>query len=280
MKSLKTLVDDIYALWDPKKETVIPQEHLDNFTKTVSNKLVERLGEDRQNRSTRMSNVGNPCHREMWYWHNTPHLARKQHPSTLIKFFYGDILEALMLMLAKVAGHSVTDEQTKLDFQGVPGSCDGVIDGVLVDVKSASPLSFKKFEKHLDRQDDTFGYLTQLGLYNHAKFKGENKPAAFLAVDKVHGTLKLDVHHDLSDVNYLRLVSERKQAIELPEPPDRPYTDEPEGKSGNRSLKVKCSYCRFSKTCWPGLRAFSYSGDSVTYLTHVERLPRVPEIEA
>ena len=39
---------------------------------------------------------------------------------------------------------------------------------VLVDVKSASSFSFKSLRDGLTRDTDSFGYLTQLGLYNHA----------------------------------------------------------------------------------------------------------------
>jgi hypothetical protein len=43
-----------------------------------------------------------------------------------------------------------------------------VIDGVTVDVKSASKYGFEKFLKHNLREDDPFGYISQLSSYVYA----------------------------------------------------------------------------------------------------------------
>ncbi len=51
----------------------------------------------------------------------------------------------------------------------------------------------------------------------------------------------------------------------------------PDGKSGNIKLDVKASYSPQKYLCKPNLRTFIYS-DGPRFLTHVERLPDVPEI--
>ena len=64
-------------------------------------------------------------------------------PSTRIKFLYGHILEDLLILLSRVAGHTVTEEQKQVDVEGIKGHQDCKIDGELVDCKSASGFVFK-----------------------------------------------------------------------------------------------------------------------------------------
>ena len=57
---------------------------------------------------------------------------------------------------------------------------DSKIDGEVVDVKTASSYSFKKFEQGTLNEDDPFGYVTQLtGYEEHEK----TKRGGFLAVN-------------------------------------------------------------------------------------------------
>jgi hypothetical protein len=95
----------------------------------------------------RLSAIGKPD-RQLWYDVNTETTEEKLPPSTRIKFLYGYILEELLLLCASIAGHTVEDQQKEVTVEGVLGHQDAVIDGVLVDCKSASGFSFKKFESN------------------------------------------------------------------------------------------------------------------------------------
>lgn len=278
MKSIKTLVSDVYSLFDPKTKVTPKDEDLDTFTRNVRAKLVEKLSGE-WGGGLRMSSIGQPCARKLWYEVNTPEASEPSHPSLYIKFLFGDIIEQLVLFLAKTAGHTVTDEQTELVVDGVPGHTDGKIDGTPIDVKSASGYGFKKFQKGITKEDDAFGYLNQLGLYNYAL--GNTDSAAFVALDKSSGEIAIDVHDNLNDTNYHDLIEQRKKIVSFKEPPPRGFSDEDMGSSGNKKLKVNCAFCSFKKTCWPGLRTFAYKrGDEVNpvYLTTVVRVPDVSEI--
>lgn len=276
MKSIKTLIPDIYELFNPKTKVVPKDEDLDQFVSNMRVKLVEKLSGEYKP-ELRMSSIGQPCARKLWYEINEPDKAEPSEPWLYIKFLFGDIIEQLVVFLAKTAGHSVTDEQKELVVDGVPGHTDGRIDGTPIDVKSASGYGFKKFQSGVTKSDDAFGYLTQLGLYNHALGNGSN-PAAFVAFDKSTGEIAVDTHDDLSSVDYHALIEERKAIVTGTEPPARGFTDEAYGASGNRSLRINCAYCPFKRHCWPSLRAFSYSRGPV-YLTTVKKLPDVPEIK-
>lgn len=275
MKSIKTLVTDIYDLFNTKTKIIPKDEDLDTFTRNVRAKLVEKLSGEWSG-GLRMSSIGQPCARKLWYEVNNPDKAEPSHPSLYIKFLFGDIIEQLVLFLAKTAGHTLTHEQEELIVDGVPGHTDGKLDGTVIDVKSASGYGFKKFQSGIKKSDDAFGYLHQLGLYNYALGNGGN-PAAFVALDKSTGEIAVDVHDDLHDVDYHGLIAERKKIVSLKEPPPRGFSDDDMGASGNKKLKINCAYCPFKKKCWPNLRTFMYSNGPV-HLTTVSRVPDVPEV--
>lgn len=205
--------------------------------------------------------------------------------------------------LAEIAGHTVEGEQTEVEISGIKGHRDAVIDGRLIDVKSATTHSFQKFRDHKLRTDDPFGYLVQLGAYLDASQKDDcvkdKDKASFVAVDKQLGHIVIDTYEypndsrsselpevlgeqrgsDVADslaVSYAELVKRKRTLLDSGDIPPRGFSDIPEGKSGNRKLCTECSYCPFKQTCWPSLRTFNYAGGPV-FLTHVEREPNVDE---
>ena len=78
----------------------------------------------------------------------------------------------------------VTDLQKEVSVNGIKGHQDCMIDGVLVDCKSASGRSFEKFSNNKLHTDDPFGYIAQISAY--AEGNGVDE-AAFLVIDKQHG---------------------------------------------------------------------------------------------
>jgi len=109
--------------------------------------------------------MGPRCPKALWHSIHTPHLAQPLPPWAQIKYGYGHIIEALVITLAKAAGHEVTGEQDAIVFDGSKVIVTVFIDGNLVDVKSASSFGFKKFKDKSIATDDPFGYLDQLDGY-------------------------------------------------------------------------------------------------------------------
>lgn len=273
--SLKTLRDDIYGVLTTGG-TKVSKEDTDGFGHRLSQIISSRLTEQtNRGQNLRLSNLGTKCRRKLWYSINRPDLGEPLGGATRLKFLFGDIIEALVLFLAKVSGHEVTDEQKEVNLHGVPGHIDGLIDGVVVDVKSASAMSFKKFEDGLTEEDDAFGYLTQLGAYTQSE--GSND-GSFIVVDKSQGHITIDNHKFQKEITP-EYVQELKGVLAGPIPA-RGYEDEAQSPtSPNRKLGTACSYCIFKKECWgPGLRTFIYSGRPV-HLTRVLYEPRVQEVE-
>ena len=284
MKQIETLIEDIEGFLNGtspidylKYESKLGEEIGELFKGRFIDPKKDRTGES----SLYMSSVGVPCKRKLWYreYHSDQGIPLR--PQEYLKFFFGDILEAVLLELARCAGHEVVGEQDQMELHGVRGRRDAVIDGVTIDCKSSSSFSFGKFRNGLTPKQDPFGYLTQLGSYVRS---GKDDPlvtdkdrGGFFVIDKQHGHLWLDLHE---------FSEERLQAIDkeyhltkgiVGDPdtqPDRHYSDVPDGQSGNRKLDVNCSYCEFKKLCWPGVRTFLYS-NGPRHLTVVKKRPQI-----
>lgn len=279
IKTIDTLIPDIY-------ETIRGKGGWD---KAISEFFSEGLGKIAHERFIEeqlprdyigLSQVGNPCKRELWYTVNDPSGAEELSAEALGTFFYGDILELLVISLAKASGHRVDGLQESLEVDGIKGHGDCIIDGMVVDVKSASRFGFEKFRNGKLREDDPFGYISQLSSYLYA-YQNDSRvttktKAAFLAVQKDRFKLALDVY-DFSEelANKPQEIANLKETLAQPSPPER-LPDEPEGKSGNKALGVKCSYCSHKFKCWPDVKGYAYS-NGPKYLTKVVKEPKVPK---
>ena len=277
-KTLDTLVDDVNALFDPDVDHQPSEELLDEFCSNLKQLLRTRLGHAprRSGGGIRFSSLGKPD-RQVYFDHHPSPDEEPLLPKTYLKFLYGDVIEQLYLYLAKEAGHSVTHEQAEVEIDGVLGHIDAIIDGTVVDLKSASSYGYKKFEEGTVEQDDPFGYVEQLSGYASVLTPG--KEAAWWAVDKSSGdhciaTLKPTVikHHEPAP-----RIEHLKKVVESDTPPPLCHEPVPDGKSGNMKLPTPCSYCKHKFRCHPDARLFIYSSGP-RYLTTVVREPDVPEI--
>lgn len=278
MKDISTLVTDIESLFNGHECNDIL---LDDFVTTLRDQIklsFKQYGEKRQG-YLRMSNIGKPCHRQLWYECSSVE-PEPLTAATRFKFLFGHIIEALMIYLAKEAGHNVTDEQKQVTLDGIKGSMDCKIDGVLIDVKSTSSRSFDKFKSGKLADDDPFGYIGQIGGY--AKAEGTSQ-VGFLAVDKTLGHICLYMPENLPDPS--ETIAKVKAAVNSEVPPERVQgATKADGASGNECLSTTCSYCNYKAECFKdanegkGLRAFSYS-NGPRFLTKVVREPNVAELK-
>lgn len=268
-RSIETLVPDIYNLFGDDK-FLHNTDLFKQFGLNLENLMLSRFNNVRDpTPRLRMSNIGRPD-RQLWYDINGKHSKEVLTPATFIKFSYGDLIEEMLLLYAQLAGHTVERQQEEVEVDGIKGHIDAVIDGVVVDVKSASSFSFSKFESgdlYLPG-NDPFGYVGQLNGYSHAL--GLDK--RFLVADKTLGKLCLSEPKEPYDVP--KRIAHIKQVVASPMPPPRCYEDKPDGKSGNRKLDTGCSYCPHKFACWPDLKTYYYS-TGPRFFTHVAKEPRV-----
>lgn len=279
-KTIDTLVEDIYNLFSADTKVELKEEDLNAFAEGIKKALVFALSRDRKQKGhLRLSMIGQPD-RKIWNDLNGIPRSDLSGP-TLVKFFYGDMLEHLLIFLAKASGHKVEENQSEVQIDGVVGHADVVIDDVLIDIKSASPHSFKKFKEGSIVVDDPFGYIAQISGYRKALNKNT---AGFLAVDKVSGEIVYCPIDNMDLINPNNRISHIRKIMALNAPPKHCYDPIEDGKSGNKKLAVGCTFCDFKKECWKhtnngkGLRAFKYS-NGVRYLTEVYNEPEVEEVK-
>jgi hypothetical protein len=224
--------------------------------------------------------MGSQCPKALWYSVNNPEAAEALPPWASIKYGYGHILEALVLTLARAAGHTVEGEQDELKLDGITGHRDCVIDGCVVDVKSSSSRNLIKFKDGSIKQSDSFGYLDQLDGYVVASREDPlvrvKDKGYILAIDKQLGHMVL-YEHIVREKAIRERIKQYKEIVSLDAPPPCECETEPFGKSGNIRLGTKASYSVYKHCCFPLLRTFLYSEGPV-YLSKVEKKPDVPEI--
>lgn len=279
MKTIDTLVKDIHDLFN--NGHVIHVDYLGAAADEFADVLMRRMSDylrPSASSGLRMSNIGKPL-RQLWYDNHEPD-SEGLSADTKIKFLFGDILEVLLLYLAREAGHTVERCQEEVELNGVIGHIDAIIDGVLVDCKSASSPSFKRFANGSIRTDDPFGYIEQLSGYSMAL---GGLDAGFLVIDKQLGHICWCPFsaEELASVQPAAIIDKARTALSSPNPPSRCYQPKEDGVSGNLILDTGCSYCAHKKKCWAdsndgiGLRTFLYA-NGPRHFVNVAKEPRGP----
>lgn len=271
MPSIDTLISDIHKVLD--KGAVVDGEVAKAFGERIAalvTKRLSRYGTPRRKPRLSMSMLGkNP--KQLWYELNGAQ-GEELDVDTKMKFLYGDLIEELVLFLAEVAGHSVTDRQSFVSVEGVVGAMDAKIDGEVVDVKSSSDFSYSKFEDGTLFDKDSLGYVAQLSGYAYAEGKDV---ASFVALNKETGQLCRLVLPKEKMIDVPKRIAEIRTILAKENPPEGTCSIKVED-NGNEFLAAPCSYCSQKWNCHPGLRAFMYS-TGLKYFTKVCKEPRVPE---
>lgn len=298
-KTIDSLVPDIYTVLDQTLDHDPNPDLAAEYAMRVGGEFAKStLRRDKPREKGRLwaSDLGKPCMRQHWYNFNMPEVAEPLLGHTRFKFLYGNILEEACLYMAEEAGHEVRDQQAAVKTEierdnglvwEVSGRIDGVVDNVLIDVKSTSSFGYKRYIGGIDQSNDSFGYLWQLGYYKHfGTFQCDPSQQGFLWIDKGNGHIgytACDVPSKEAIIDRaIRIADAVEQESEVNV--DRGYSPEPYGKSGNECLPMSCSYCPYKKECWKdsnggqGLRTFAYNHKPI-HFTNISREPKVPEIQ-
>ena len=280
-KNLSTLVEDVYqTITDITDGQEIPDELLDELGNKIKGTIKTWGTPQNHNKfKLRISNIGRPA-RQLYYSQQDSKQI-KHDAATQLKFLYGHIMEDLLIFLVKLSKHQVTDEQKEVQVNGIQGHMDCKIDGEVIDIKTASGFGFKKFKNGTLRDDDPFGYISQLSGYERAE--GTNN-GGFLAMNKESGELALYQPEDLDKPNIKNLISKLVDLIfNFNKPPEKCYKPLASGTKGNMKLPIGCVYCNHKFQCHEdtnggkGLRIFKYARGP-EYLTTVVSATKVEEI--
>jgi hypothetical protein len=278
-KSIDNLLRDIAKVLKNGGQTAAldPANYLkfaENMGKLAINQVVSEPHVRPHKNVVRASELGTKCLRQHYYKVNEPDKAEQLPGSVRFKFMYGNLIEEMVLLLAREAGHTVEHEQEVVRFTTAAGTeivghIDAQIDGAVVDVKSASPYGFEKMLNKTD-WDDTFGYKPQLSFYHLYFPHSVGADPRFLLVDKVSGRLGygyLNTIHG-QDLSFMadKLAGAANDWTEATLPRQAVNNH-----SRGKTLPTVCSYCAFKRHCWrdandgAGLRAFSYSTGPVFF---------------
>jgi hypothetical protein len=263
----------------------INSDVVQKFAERTAQLSSEKLKRERRDFTLRFSNIGTPCVRRLWLEARYPDDLISSTPDLLFKFNIGDLTEEYLLFLVELAGHDIQLRQHEVTKAGIKGHIDCIIDGMLVDVKSASSYSFRKFQNGLTEEEDTFGYLVQLASYleevaklPEVTYKNE---AAFLVFDKSAGNIHLD-RHVFNQTNLTEFFEERKEILKSDKIPDRFYQIKPDGyknkdkefvPNGNEYLGKECEWCPLKFKCYDNIRVFK-TWDGLRYYTKIVKEPQ------
>lgn len=210
-----------------------------------------QFGENKESdNSLRLSNAGK-CPRQLAYkFHNFELKGKEIDGRAKIIFFQGDVVELLIVQLAKSAGCPITatglNQMTvsvKIAETEVKGHPDGVLfDGevYLVEVKSMSDYGFKAFEKGELEES----YIAQVNMYMDALGLGK---CIVIGLNKNNGVL-----HEVIVEKNTELVKKLKETLGLvlkstPDTlPDPAYAVNDKG-----VYPWQCLYCAWWCVCRP-----------------------------
>lgn len=284
MPQISSLIRDIQA--QLKLKGWVTPEISAELGREVAIRFEQQFNREHQ-ASLRLSGMGLKCPCALWYSVHHPELAEELPPWAEFKYSFGHVIEAQAILLAKASGHEVTGEQDELVVDGVRGHRDCVIDGCIVDVKSASSISFNKFKSGAIAQSDDFGYLDQLdgylvGSLDDPLVRTEDR-AYILAIDKQLGHMCLYEHY-IREKSIRERIATYKSIVARDKAPACTCGEVDDGKSGNVKLSTTAGYNRFKYCCKPHIRTFLYA-EGPRYLTKVVRRPvrqdgtPIPEVD-
>ena len=278
---MNTIISDIDKVLNKISlgETQISEEFIEQFGEDIKQSLRDwSTPRESKDFSLRFSNIGKPL-RKLWYEKRNPS-DKPIEPSLNLKFLYGHMLEHLVVLLVRLSGNTVSDQQKEVTVNGIKGHLDCKINNKVVDVKSASRFAFTKFQKGLISEDDPFGYIAQLSAYEHAE---SSEGGYFLVINKESGELCVYEPEELDKPDVPILIDNVVSSLDSESKPTKCFPTVAEGKKGNMKIDKNCNYCEFKKDCYQdsnngkGLRAFQYS-KGLTFLETVKSEPKVEEV--
>ena len=245
MKTINTVVQDVYNLLSTQEYTGDLDKVADQVGEEVAEAIKVALTPREKKTGLRMSGIGR-CERAQWYQYKG-YEGEEIEGRVYLTFLTGHVMEAVLLGLVELSGHTVTNKQAKHTLEGINGSQDCHIDGELVDVKTASKYSFETKFKDEGIKDDMFGYIKQLSAYG----KSNNKETGyFLALNKNNSELKLCKQELEKDID--TFIVDLKEKMELDNPPMRIAKATSFEKSGRERLSMTCAFCGFKDHCYDG----------------------------
>tara|TARA_R100001086_G_scaffold139007_1_gene72861 strand:- start:994 stop:1899 length:906 start_codon:yes stop_codon:yes gene_type:complete len=268
-----TFLEEVKSLLveSQRRPIKIPDEIQKEFAKDCLSAVQKQFTDKRESEfRIRMSNIGRPlCQLQMEKKYATDStVGYADNYNTKLRNLYGDIIEAVVVMLLRVVKVNIQGVQGKVKLKtkyfDIKGTYDIIIDDKVYDIKSASSFSFRnKFGQGFQSiaNDDVFGYLPQGYLYAQSLKKNFG---GWIVINKETGEM-LITEPPQEDYKFKREALKRAntniKALMKDEPFERQFELKNEkfgrNETGNKVLGTVCSYCQYKHKCW---------GDDIQYL--------------
>ncbi len=268
-----TFLEEVKSLLveSQRRPIKIPDEIQKEFAKDCLSAVQKQFTDKRESEfRIRMSNIGRPlCQLQMEKKYATDStVGYADNYNTKLRNLYGDIIEAVVVMLLRVVKVNIQGVQGKVKLKtkyfDIKGTYDIIIDDKVYDIKSASSFSFRnKFGQGFQSiaNDDVFGYLPQGYLYAQSLKKNFG---GWIVINKETGEM-LITEPPQEDSKFKREALKRANTNIKALMKDKPFERQFELKNekfgrnetGNKVLGTVCSYCQYKHKCW---------GDDIQYL--------------
>lgn len=214
------------------------------------------LAENRARSLTlRCSSIGEPCDRRLWYALHWAH-AEETHEGRVLRIFdNGHSREARLIEFLRAAGMIVHDRDPSTGAQltvdladgWLPGSCDGVIEGVpeapktahLLEIKTMKESRYRAWRRKGVKESDP-KYWTQMQCYMH----GLNLTRALFLVEN-QDTREIEIERIEYDPVAAAQIETRAMRIAKSEHPPARVSDDP--------AWFQCRFCPAREVCHAGV---------------------------
>ena len=250
-----------------KGETKLSPDLIEQFVVDCRTSVEKQMRRQDGEWRIRMSGLGRPLCQQMLDKEN---VEESMEYNAILRFLFGDITEAILMLVMRQAGVNVIDFQKPCTLEVAGHTIHGTLDVIIEengeikvwDIKSASDWAFKnKYAHGYDKllEEDPFGYVMQGYLYSEAAgypFGG------WIVVNKSSGeVMQVEVPSWRDDKPaYLKDAERRVKYLVNPDSKFiRGYTAQNETiktkgetiPTGNKLMPKECGFCGYRQHCWP-----------------------------
>ena len=250
-------------------EVDLPPEAVLDFANSCEEAVSRQLNKERHYK-IRMSGLGRPVCQQLL---EKKGIQQEIQYNMLFRFLFGDIVEAIAVLVLEQAGVDIVDKQKavslNIDGTNVSGTLDLIIrdefgQDKVWDVKSASEWAYKfkytgygGYEKI--KEDDPFGYIMQGHLYGEATglpFGG------WIVINKSSGEVTVVEAPDWQADDRKEYMADAKERIKVLTDESLEFKvpfkdvfevykqDGQEVRTGNKLLPRPCNMCGYKAHCW------------------------------
>ena len=250
-------------------EVDLPPEAVLDFANSCEEAVSRQLNKERHYK-IRMSGLGRPVCQQLL---EKKGIQQEIQYNMLFRFLFGDIVEAIAVLVLEQAGVDIIDKQKavslNIDGTDVSGTLDLIIrdefgQDKVWDIKSASEWAYKfkytgygGYEKI--KEDDPFGYIMQGHLYGEATglpFGG------WIVINKSSGEVTVVEAPDWQANDRKEYMADAKERIKILTDESLEFKvpfkdifevykqDGQEVRTGNKLLPRPCNMCGYKAHCW------------------------------